>query len=357
MPAFGIIECFYGLAWAHSDREAYAHFLKDIGFHFYVYAPKADARLRKHWCAELSPQDLEEYRAMRECFARRSLKFGMAISPQGLHKNKLDLQSRRYLQTKIGQLVDCGVEILGVFFDDMQSEPDMAARQLEIMEAVPQPPGVQVVFCPSYYSFDSLLDMLFGDRPANYLETIGQNLSSKVDILWTGEQIISEKISREHLQHVQATIKRKPFICDNFFANDGPLNCNFLKPVPISGRERGVFDEARAWAFNPMNQPHLSKLVLYAFSLFIREGLEPQAAFDVAVRRLCTVTTAELLLQRQKQFAEEGLDRLTQAEKLALKESFLASNGPVEQELARWLDGQYTVGFEAVIDQSGFEAT
>ncbi len=357
MPSFGIIECFYGLAWAHSDREAYASFLKEIGFDFYIYAPKADARLRKNWQVEWTPADLNEFRQMCECFARLGIKFGTALSPQGSYKDRLDLQTRGSLQTKVRQLTDLGVGILGIFFDDMQSAPDMAERQLEIMDAVQQVATTKILFCPSYYSFDSLLDMLFGDRPAQYLETIGRNLDQRVEVVWTGEQIISDKISRAHLEQVQDIIKRKPFICDNFFANDGPLNCNFLKPVPISGRERNVFEGASGWAFNPMNQPSLSKLVLYSFSTYFRQGLDPQQAFDRAVRQLCTPSTAEIILQRYKQFAEQGLDQLSEAEKNALRETFKSTNGPMEQEFIRWLDGQYTVGFEAVIDQSGFEPT
>ena len=48
-PTLGVIEGFFGRPWPHRERLAAVAFLAKAGYDFYLYAPKADARLRRHW--------------------------------------------------------------------------------------------------------------------------------------------------------------------------------------------------------------------------------------------------------------------------------------------------------------------
>ena len=45
----GIIEGFYGKPWTWAEREETIAFLAPHGYGFYLYAPKADPYLRRHW--------------------------------------------------------------------------------------------------------------------------------------------------------------------------------------------------------------------------------------------------------------------------------------------------------------------
>ena len=45
----GVIEGFYGRPWALQTRLAYADYLLQAGLNTYIYCPKADPCLRKHW--------------------------------------------------------------------------------------------------------------------------------------------------------------------------------------------------------------------------------------------------------------------------------------------------------------------
>ncbi|MGZ3723949.1 MAG: beta-N-acetylglucosaminidase domain-containing protein [Bdellovibrionales bacterium] len=356
MPPFGVMEIFYGLAWSAEDRESYASFLREIGFQFYVYGPKADETLRRHWQKPLTPAEIKAYGALRASFAQKGLQFGMALSPQGLY-NKMGLVERTQLQDKVKGLTDLGIDILGLFFDDMKSSPDMADKQLEIVHLVRSVCPAQLVFCPSYYCHDSILDFLFGDRPPKYLEDIGNGVAADIDILWTGEQIISHEILTHQLEEVTKVLKRKPFICDNFYANDGPINCNYLRLLPPTGRKREMFPYAKGWAINPMNQAGLSKLVLMAFAKFVKQGVDPDKAFAGAIHDLCSPWVAEVILAQHKNFAEAGLDAISSAEQVKMRRHLAASIGGVERELLLWFSGHYAVGMEALLNQSCFDAT
>ena len=210
MPNFGVIECFYGSPWSKEDRFSYASFLTEIGFKFYLYGPKGDESLRKNWHRKMTSEETSRYGEIRRRFKDHGLQFGMILSPQGIHQRP-DLAMRTKLQDKVKALSDLDLDFLGVFFDDMKSGPSLAERQLEVVSIVRDVSRAQLIFCPSYYSHDTLLDVLFGDRPAGYLETIGANLDPKVEVLWTGEQIISPEISGTHLRSVASVLKRRHF--------------------------------------------------------------------------------------------------------------------------------------------------
>jgi hyaluronoglucosaminidase len=48
-PPLGVIEGYYGRPWSWDMREAQARFLASHGYSSYIYAPKADAYLRRRW--------------------------------------------------------------------------------------------------------------------------------------------------------------------------------------------------------------------------------------------------------------------------------------------------------------------
>ena len=353
MSPIGVFEIFYGLPWSKESRFAYADFMKNHGFDFYIYGPKADAQLRKHWFERIPETDRKYYVELCKHFKSRGLQFGMALGPQGLQEG-MNLVKRNQLIDKIKSLSDLGIDILGLFFDDMKSAEGLAEHQLEIMQLVQQSTDAKIVFCPSFYSEDPLLDMLFGDRPENYLETIGKNLDSKIEILWTGESVISKEISATHLEKVSQVLKRKPFICDNFYANDGPANCQFLKLVPPDGRSVAALSESCAWGMNPMNQAALSQVVLAAYSHVIRKKMNPNEAYQQALKEFCSADSRHYFLLNSIRFAEDGIDSVSPDEKLKYRQSVGPNPTEIEREVIQWMDGNYTVDFSVVIDQSGY---
>src|SRR5260221_11365282 len=61
-------------------------------------------------------------------------------------------------------------------------------------------------------------------------------LDSSIDVFWTGENIISDGYSAQHIAEVAAEIRRKPFIWDNHISNDSRIRTNYLFVDPSSNR-------------------------------------------------------------------------------------------------------------------------
>ena len=162
-------------------------------------------------------------------------------------------EGKDLLREKLAQLEEIGLDLLGLFFDDMPVHDGLAEKQLEAIEVVRSVSSARVIFCPAFYTPDPILEKVFGKRPERYWEEIS-HAPSEVDFAWTGPKVISEEITREHLEETERLLRRKPFLWDNLFANDGPRNCKFLKfRVPYS-RTKDELSRTRGWAWNPMNQ-------------------------------------------------------------------------------------------------------
>lgn len=318
----GIFEIFFGPTWSMAGRKELATFLAKNNFDFYLYAPKADKNLRKAWRNTWTDSYLIEMSQLSKAFRDKKVEFGVAISPFELNADSAaDISN---LKEKLKLIGDIGVDTLGLFFDDMRyNEKDLNA-QLKTIELADSFTKAEIVFCPTYYSYDPILDKVFGQRPPGYLSQISKEIPENIEILWTGPKVISPEISAEHLNEVSDVLRRKPYICDNFFANDGPKQCKYLKLKPLTGRSQKSFEKASAWAFNPMNQLHLSMQVILA-----------------AKNGNAELKVDSILLK--------NLDEISAEEKLSAIKN-LDLNNPADQEIKAWLDGEYNVGSECLTD-------
>lgn len=344
------MEIFFGSPWPREARRSYAPFLKAAGFGSYLYGPKADAHLRRRWKETWEPDFLAEMKSLSRAFRAEGIAFGVCFSPMGFHEETPE-RGRALLREKLGQLEEIGIDTLGLFFDDMPVHEGLAETQLAIYREVEAASGAHVLFCPSFYSYDPILDKVFGARPPGYLEALAAGLPAKVEIAWTGPKVISPEISAEHLREVSTLLRRQPSLCDNFFANDGPKNCKFLKLKFLGGRDPAAFGECSSWYFNPMNQAHLSKVLLLASARVMRNGHDPEAAFSAAARELCSAGLAAFLEQHRLRFLNDGIDQIPESEKEALRGALAPfTQEAIAQELRAYLDGAFTVGSECLTD-------
>jgi hyaluronoglucosaminidase len=344
----GVIEGFFGPQWPLEDRKSYAAFLAKYGGDFFIYAPKQDPHLRKKWREAWDESYLAHLRDLVSIFHQHGIKFGVGFSPFGLGET-LTLDDKTHLEEKLGMMNSLGIDMLGLFFDDMPTNANLAKTQIEALNLIKRNFSRKIVFCPSYYTPDPILDKVFGQRPENYLEDLAVGVSQDVSIAWTGPKVISPEISSDHLKEVSLLLKRKPFIWENLFANDGPKNCKFLKLKPFSGRDNKTFDESEAFGFNLMNQAELSK-ILFLASKYVLEGQEGQAAFEAALSEMCSPDLKQFILKNRETFLSTGLDNIATESKEALIQELRMFHERAGEEIRTWLQGDYNVGSECLTD-------
>lgn len=349
MNLIGVIEGFFGPQWPLENRLSYAEFLAQYGGDFFIYAPKQDPHLRKKWRETWTPDYLDHLKQMAGRFQKNGIKFGVGFSPFGLGTS-LTAEDKEHLSEKLCVLQSLHIDMLGLFFDDMPVTDNLAKTQIETLKHLKKDFQGKIIFCPSYYTPDPILDKVFGKRPEHYLDEIASGVSSDVSIAWTGPKVISPEISKEHLIETTSLLKRKPFIWENLFANDGPKNCKFLKLKPFSGRTRESFSHTEAFGFNMMNQPELSKIMYLSSNLVLSEGLDPAVAFESAFAQLCSEPFASFMISHRETFLSKGLDALSPDEKAKYLLELKKFPDKAAKEIIDWLNGEYDVGSECLTD-------
>jgi len=136
--------------------------------------------LRKHWEQDHPLEVWKELKSLSSKCHRANVAFGVGLSPFEIHF-QWNAKTKRLLKDKVTKLEELGITYLGLFFDDMKGLADLADTQLEIVNHVRGFTDKTLLFCPTYYSDDLLLDKVFGQRSPDYLQTIG-TLPTKIQI-------------------------------------------------------------------------------------------------------------------------------------------------------------------------------
>jgi hyaluronoglucosaminidase len=339
----GVIEGFFGKPWSWSSRLSGADFLSEFGYRFYVYAPKADAYLRRKWREPVPVETLEHLWELGGRCRDRGIEFGIGLTPFEIYLN-YDKGARELLRAKVLQLNEIHLDTLCILFDDMRGDVEgIAELQAKIIADIcGWSDANQFIVCPTYYSYDSRLLREFGPAPKAYLRDLGRLVDPRIDFFWTGEKVISHGYSSQHLSDVAADIGRKPFIWDNHISNDSKSRTNHLYLDPSAEAWSLPVDRAGGLAVNPMNQPHLSRIALCGYRHLLTVGSGLRQALPAIFRDLCGTPLAQRLLGDIDLLQKKGLNDLDAETRRRLADAYVAEkSNAYAQEIVAWLRGEY----------------
>jgi hyaluronoglucosaminidase len=341
----GVIEGFFGKPWDWSARLSGADFLRDCGYQFYIYAPKADPFLRRRWREPMPAETQQQLSALNSRCRDRGIALGIGLTPFEIYLN-YDVKAQMSLRSKVLQINEIGADMLCILFDDMRGDVDgLPELQAQVISDVcAWSNAARFIVCPTYYSYDSRLAREFGAPPKAYLRDFGRIIDPNIDIFWTGERIISEGYSARHLADVAAVIARKPFIWDNHISNDSKIRTGHLFLDPSTDAWELSADLVAGIAINPMNQAHLSRIALCRYRHLLTEGpgFGRQPDLPDICRDLCESSFAERLLADGVLLQKTGLNQLDIDARRRLLDWYRAEeSNPYAQEITAWLRGEY----------------
>jgi len=350
----GIIEGFFGRPYDWAERADMVRALAPAGYGFYLYAPKADAHLRRSWREPYPDAELQSLGAFAAVCRDAGVRFGVGLSPYELFLD-FDGPAKEALGTKLDQLDSLGLADLGVFFDDMKGDlHDLAARQIEIVDWIAgRTSAGRLIVCPSYYTDDPVLDRVFGQRPAGYLEDLGDGLDPAIQLMWTGEEVCAREFSPGHLARVADQMRRKPFLWDNYPVNDGPRMSRHLHLRAFTGRPATIAPHVAAHGINTASQAVLSRIPALTLAESYAQGDTYQylAAFRRAAETVLGPDLADAVERTLLLLEDTGLDSLDDERKERLRARFAAFDHPAAREILAWLDGAFTIGAEELQTQ------
>jgi hyaluronoglucosaminidase len=335
----GVIEGFYGRTWSFETRLAYADYLADAGLNTYIYCPKGDLHLRRCWQDEWPNEHWRELMHLCDAYQRRGLNWGVGLSPVELYRNYGALE-RDALKRKVERLGDLNAAVMAILFDDMPGDMDaLATRQAEIIADIRDwLPNVQLLVCPTYYSFDPVLEQFFGQMPIGYWAQLGRELPSDTGVFWTGNKVCSEAIAVSDVENIVELLGRPVTLWDNYPVNDGAKRSNYLYTSKLAHRPVQLRPLLDGHLCNPMNQGLLSLPALSGLAdLYGNGGLD-----DVALSRILGPLTWEKLTIHKDAFQHQGLSGLGEQGCKKLAAEYARLPGAAAREVAQWLRGEYS---------------
>lgn len=340
-PELGLIEGRFGRLWSADERGHVVRTLGDAGYGFYHYAPKADRALRRDWRRAHDATSSDALaRLAAEC-RTTGMRFGIGLTPVGV-TDGFDTATRDDLARRIADLDAIGIDDLAILFDDLRGDrPDLAERQAEIVTfCAERTRATRLYTCPTYYSDDPILDVAFGQRPADYLHDFGRRLDPAIQVYWTGEEVCSAAIGAGHLAAVTDTLGRRVCLWDNYPVNDGARMSRFLHLRAFTGRDAAIADHVSGHAINPPLQAHLGCIPALTLPMVYAQGpgYAYGAAFATVAQRLLGEPFARMLQQDLGALQDTGHDRLG-SRAARLRARYAAIDHPAAREIVRWVDG------------------
>ncbi|EMP55054.1 hyaluronidase [Marinobacter santoriniensis NKSG1] len=350
----GIIEGFYGPLWTWQERRSLVSTLAPHGYGFYLYAPKADPFLRRRWQEPHGPAETAELASFGRFCREQGVRFGIGLSPFEVF-NRFDDEAREALARKLSWLERLDIDELAILFDDMRSDiPGLANVQSDIVHWIRDRIDVNALsVCPSYYSDDPVLDRVFGERPSDYLPSLGKSLDPAINVFWTGEEVCSREITPGHLRRVGDLLGRKPVLWDNYPVNDGDRMSRHLHLRAFTGRPAANAAYLAGHAINPALQPTLTAVPALTLAESYRRGPDYQygQAFRHAAMEVLGQDLAHQLLTDLLVLEDAGLNRISDEKRQSLQHTYDAFDHPAANEVLRWLAGEYQVTDEMVATQ------
>lgn len=351
--ALGIIEGYYGKPWSAEQRHQTIAALAPFGYRFFIYAPKAEIYLRRRWREPYPAPAREQLAALARHCARCGVEFGVGLSPLDAERD-FGAATQAVLGDRLALFDELGVGTLAILFDDVCPTVDrLALRQADLVDWIAQHSDAKrLIVCPSYYSDDPLLDVVFGRRPDGYLEDLGESLDPAIDVFWTGEEVCSRAFDAAHLARVGRQLRRAPVLWDNYPVNDGPRMSQYLHLRGFTGRPSANARWIRAHAINPALQPVLGRIaaLTLADSYRLGEQYAYRAAFEQAAQQILGPAMGRCVAEDLLVLQDIGLDRL--GERAAkLRTRYLQFDHEAAREILAWLDGQYRITDDIVATQ------
>lgn len=301
-PVRGYIEGFYGTPWSHECRKSVMTLMAKNRMNTVYYAPKDDRYHRELW-RELYPEkELKQLKELVDTATEYYMDFYWCIAPGLTMKYSSDAEFNALIE-KSKQLYTIGIRCFGLLLDDISDDLEFSEDKELYVETVNAhidiiekyysslleiDPSIKLTVCPTLYH---------GKGNEYYISKLGQNISPRISIFWTGRDICSRELtSSEALKFIEST-HHKPLYWDNYPVNDCSMY-NEMHISPIIGRDSDLYKYSEGIIANCMEYAECSKIPLITIAdyLWDSENYESQLSWKNAIRQVIGSENADYFI-------------------------------------------------------------
>jgi hyaluronoglucosaminidase len=341
----GVIEGFYGRLWHPGERRRVHRAMADAGMTVYAYAPKEDPLQNREWRRPYPADRRRELEGLAAAGERAACELWIGLRPLGI--SYADETDARRVVEKLASYLEVGARRVVLLCDDISSEleamkagafdalADAHAWLVTYALAALDLPPQRLVFVPTDYH----------GLGSPYLETLGEELPTEVDIMWTGSDVFVRTMTSEEADTVAGVIRREPLVWDNYPVNDDAQGHD-LRIGPIRGRDPDLDRHVRGVLANPALESEASLVPLLAWAEYLADpaGYDADAAWRRALLRVAgneadAEVVAVIGTALDRSCLDQGWERPSPSELAAAVRSLdRLANRRLADDLRRFLD-------------------
>gem|GEM_PF-1409461 len=251
-----------------------------------------------NWWLPLPPSAKTAYQQVISACRQNSIEFCFCIHPQLGSSRPLDPTSDsdfEQLWSHYAWAQSVGVRWFCVSLDDIGGVPIVGAQHAALVNKLLArlrlaDPDAQMVFCPTYYWGD-------GSVGHDYLTELGTNLGTDVYLFWTGDAVVTPKLTKTAADSYKAVVRHRLILWDNYPVNDGNQT---LHLGPVIGRDPGLCQVLDGYMSNPLcpqDQANRIPMLTCADYAFNPTAYDPYRSVGEVIALLAATPAGRMVLK------------------------------------------------------------
>lgn len=240
------------------------------------------------WWEPLPETKKRAYEAVVRACQAQGIEFCFSMNPNLTSRRFADPdrpEDVEHLWQHYHWMQSLGVRWFNVSLDDISQGID-ASRQARLVNELfrrlrAADPQAQMIFCPTFYWGDGR------DRDAEpYLHALATELDRDAYVFWTGDQVVTPRITRRAAASYREVVGHRLFLWDNYPVNDNQPTLNL---GPVSGRDAGLGEVIEGYMSNamcPQNEINRLPLLTCADYAWKPRGYDPARSIGQAIWHL-----------------------------------------------------------------------
>jgi len=233
-------------------------------------------------------------RVVRACQVS-GIEFCFSMHPQLFSEHPLALDNDEdfeKLWRHYAWMQGLGVKWFNLCYDDIgvegQEKPALGEAHARLINRLlerlrSKTPGAELIFCPTYYAG-------CGATPdaRDYLEALGRSLDPEVYLFWTGDGVVTPRITRTCAASYRKIVNHRLIIWDNYPVND---RNSTLHLGPVTGRDPDLGEVASGYMSNPLcPQNEINRIPLFTCADYALNpaAYDPLRSIGQAIQALAT---------------------------------------------------------------------
>lgn len=220
-------------------------------------------RFRNEWWRPIPAARKRAYEKVIRACQQHRIDYCFAIHPQLHSPRPLDPRSEEdfeKLWPHFAWAQGLGVKWFCVSLDDISGVPIDGAQHAGLVNKLlgrlrAKDRQAQLILCPTWYWGDG-----HNRKHRPYLEALGRELHKDVYLFWTGDGVVTPRITRRCAQRYKSIVQHRLILWDNYPVND---NHPTMHLGPVTGRDADLCEVADGYMSNPLcTQSEINRIPL-----------------------------------------------------------------------------------------------